>query len=262
MGAFFPRKRKPRRARSVLRQGSLLALLLATTCGTAWAHNPIVIDGGPTDAATAYEVADISVSRVAYHHAKPGQAFLWLTFEGKAGQTLELQMGVPELDRYAHVRPATAVLGPGLPPAPDLPFAVPQGMGATVLFTENEQPTVFHEEFTGTVSWMFAKNSVPLPQNGKYYMVTYLPSGAEGKFWVAPGDAETFGLWDLIRMPVIVVQARGFHEVFPWGGILGWAYLLIVALLLGGLVGLAFLLRWAVRKSVRHKTRCCAGQSR
>jgi presenilin-like A22 family membrane protease len=135
-------------------------------------------------------------------------------------------------------------------------------MGATVLSTENEEPTVFDEEFTGTISWMFAKKSVPLPQDGKYYMVTYIPSGGEGKFWVAPGDAEAFGLWDIVRMPVIVVQARSFHEIFPWGGILGWAYLLIIALLLGGLAGLAFLLRWAVRKSVRHRTRCCAGQSR
>ena len=73
-----------------------------------------------------------------------------------------------------------------------------------------------------------------LPQEGTYYMVTYLPSGDEGKFWVALGKAEVFGLWDLIRMPVIIIEARNFHEVFFWGGILGWAYLGIVALLLGG----------------------------
>lgn len=236
-----------------------ITIFLAAICGTAWAHNPIVINSGPTDAATAYEVADISVSRVAYHHAKPGQPLLWLTFYGRAGQRLELQMGVPKLDRYASVRPITAILGPGLPPAPDLPFSVPQGMGATVLSTENEQPTVFHEEFTGTVSWMFAQNSVPLTQDGKYYMVTYLPSGVEGKFWVAPGVSEAFGLWDLIRMPVIIIQARSFHEVFPWGGILGWAYLLILVLLLGGLAGFAFLLRWVIRKSVRGKKQGCPG---
>jgi hypothetical protein len=46
-------------------------------------------------------------------------------------------------------------------------------------------------------------------------MVTYLPSGVEGKFWAAPGEAEAFGIWDLVRMPEIVVQASCFYEKFP-----------------------------------------------
>ena len=216
--------------------------LLVVTWGTAWAHNPIVIDGGPTDAATAYRIPDISVSRVAYHHAKPGQPFLWLTFDGKAGQLLEFQMGVPKIDRYADVRPAMALLGPGLPAASELPFLVPAGMGAMVFTTEGQEPTVFNEEFTGTVDWTFKEESFKLPQDGKYYMVSYLPSGEEGKFWIAPGKAEAFGLWDFIRMPVIIIEARNFHEIFPWGGILGWAYLGIVSLLLIGLGGTVKLL--------------------
>ncbi|HRZ99552.1 MAG TPA: hypothetical protein P5055_02345 [Candidatus Paceibacterota bacterium] len=84
---------------------------------------------------------------------------------------------------------------------------------------------MFNEEFTGTVDWQFEGEQVQLPQDGKYFLVSYLPSGGEGKFWIAPGVTEAFGLWDLIRMPVIIVQARLFHEVFPWGGILGWTYL-------------------------------------
>ena len=227
-------------SRHTARSGYLLVLLLATTWGTVWAHNPIVIDGGPTDAATAHKVRDISVSRVAYHHAEPGQPFLWLTFDSKAGQKLEFQMGVPKIDRYVMVRPATAVLGPGLPSAPELPFPVPEGMGAVVFATDGQEPTVFNEEFTGTVDWQFREESDMLPLDGKYYMVSYLPSRDEGKFWVALGKAEVFGLWDLIRMPVVIVEARGFHEIFPWGGILGWAYLGIMVLLIGGLaIGLA-----------------------
>ncbi len=226
----------------ISRSGHLLALFLVTTGGTGWAHNPVVIDGGPTDASSAHKIADISASRVAYHHAMPGQPFLWMTFDGAPGQKLEFQMGVPKIDRYANVRPATALLGPGLPPAPELPFSVPEGMGAVLFATDGQEPTVFNEEFTGTVDWMFREESLTLPQAGQYFMVSYLPSGDEGKFWVAPGKAEVFGLWDLIRMPVIVIEARIFHEVFPWGGILGWAYLGIFILLLGGLAtGFVFL---------------------
>ena len=222
--------------RNISRSGYLLAVFFATTGGTGWAHNPIVIDGGPTDASTAYKIADISASRVAYHHAKPGQPFLWMTFDGKAGQELQFQMGIPKIDRYADVRPAMALLGPGLPPAPELPFPVPEGMGAVIFATDGQEPTVFNEEFTGTVDWQFQEVSSTLLRDGKYYMASYLPSGDEGKFWVATGKAEVFGLWDLVRMPVIIVEARNFHEIFPWGGILGWAYLGIIVLLLGGVV--------------------------
>jgi hypothetical protein len=43
-------------------------------------------------------------------------------------------------------------------------------------------------------------------------------------------------------MPVIIIEARNFHEIFPWGGILGWAYLGIIVILLVGLAGAAKLL--------------------
>jgi hypothetical protein len=217
--------------KNIPRSGWLLVLFLASAWGTGWAHNPVVIDGGPTDAATAHRIEDISISRVAYHHAKPGQPFLWLTFDGAPGKKLEFQMGVPKIDRYADVRPAMALLGPGLPPAPELPFPVPEGMGAVIFATDGQEPTVFDEKFTGTVDWTFGEESFTLPQAGQYFMVGYLPSGDEGKFWVAPGKAEVFGLWDLVRMPVIIVEARGFHEIFFWGGILGWAYLGVMVLL-------------------------------
>lgn len=219
----------------------LVALCVAAAAGPAWAHNPIVINGGPTDAATAYAIADISISRVAYHHAEPGQATLWLTFDGKAGQIFDFQMGLPKLERYAGIRPATAILGPGLPAAPSLPFTVPEGLGAQVFTTEGQTPAVFNEKFTGTMDWQFAQEHITLPQDGTYYAVTYIPSGEEGKFWIATGTKEAFGLWDILRLPVVIVKARLFHEIFPWGGILGWSYLGVLAIVAAGPAALLLL---------------------
>jgi hypothetical protein len=121
-------------------------------------------------------------------------------------------------------------------------------MGAVLFTTDGREPTEFHEEFTGTVSWMFPKENMSLTQDGKYYLVSYVPSGTEAKFWVALGEAEVFGLRDYIRMPLIIIEARRFHEVFPWGGILGWVYLGIMLLLLGVLGGFVIALRRSLRK--------------
>jgi hypothetical protein len=248
------RKRRVDVAQRYLRVFLIGAVFAAILPGFSWAHNPIAINGGPTDATTAYKIPDVTVSHVAYHHAKDGQAFLWLTFEGKADQEINLQMGVPKLERYANIRPATALLGAGFPLVTTLPFPVPEGMGALVLTTEGQEPEVFHEEFTGTVDWMFGQEKVILPKDGTYFMVSYIPSGKEGKFWVAPGTREAFGMWDMIRMPAIIIKARLFHEIFPWGGILGWAYLallviLIVLILI--LVGLYFLVKRLFAKRAR-----------
>ena len=234
-------------------------VVLCSSFNIVWAHNPIVINGGPTGASTAYKIPDVTVSHVAYHHAKEGQPFLWLTFEGKAGQEIHLQMGVPKLERYAGIRPATALLGVGFPPVTTLPFPVPEGMGALVLTTEGQKPEVFHEEFTGTVDWLFKQEKVTLPEDGPYFMVSYIPSGVEGKLWVAPGTREAFGAWDMIRMPAIIIKARLFHEIFPWGGILGWAYLallVILIILILILVGLYFLVKRLLvkRRSTANET--------
>jgi hypothetical protein len=208
---------------------ALLALCVVLFALPAQAHKPIVIDGGPTDANTAYFVADVDVSQVAYHEAKPGQPEIWLTFNITAGTTLDLQLGVPLIDRYANLRPAMALLGPGLEEA-ELPFAVPEGYGAIVFSTEEEDPVVFNEEFTGTDSWQFPAKKVTVTEDGQYYLVAYIPSGEAGKLWVAIGLQEAFGIGDILSLPRVLTQVRAFHEIGPFGGILFWAMVILLVL--------------------------------
>jgi len=209
------------------------AVLISLLCPSAWAHKPIVVDGGPTTPDTAYEISDVDVSQVAYHEATPTQPRLWLGFQIPAGQKLFLQLGAPKLSDTNTIRPAMALLGPGLPDI-DLPFEIPEGYGGYLYDTEGQNGEFFHEEFTGTDSWLFPAQEPVVPNAGLYYLVGYLPDTPQGKFWMAIGTAEKFGLSDILSLPGVVFKVRAFHEVGPFGGLIFWAMLFIAALAVTG----------------------------
>lgn len=213
--------------------------LLLVACPLAFAHKPVVIDGGPVEMNTAYAVADEDVSMVGYHEALSSQPQLWFTFDVEGAKTLYLQAGVPKIDRYSALRPIMALVGPGLPqPAQAAPFALPEGYGAIVYDMADESPVVFDEEFTGTESWQFQAHEPAVEVAGKYYSVVYLPEGQEGKLWMAIGTAEQFGLSDILTLPAVLVKVRLFHEIFPLGGLLFWAMMMLLA----GIVALGVLI--------------------
>lgn len=216
-------------------------LLTGLACITmeAHAHRPVIIDGGPTTFETAHAVPDPEVSYVGYHERSPEAPELWFTFRADAGTALFFQPGVPEIARFMSLRPAIVLLGPGLP-AIDVPFAIPAGYGGHAFPTDVQEPVRFEEAFTGTNSWQFAATRLTAPETGRYYLVGYIPGGGDGKFWMALGEREVFGIADILTLPQTLVQVRLFHEVFPLGGILGW----VLVLLLGVIAGFFALFTW------------------
>lgn len=199
----------------------------------AWAHKPVTIDAGRTDAGNAFSIDDIAVSQVGYINCTPDKPELWFTFTAQAGGVLKAQLGVPKIERFAGLRPEMVVLGPGLPTV-EVPFAIPEGYGGVIFSMAAETPTEFDEEFTGTPSWQFDEISYAIPADGRYYLVGYLPNGEAGKFWMALGTDEAFGIADILSLPVVLIQVRLFHEMFPIGGLLSW----VLLGLLGAVAGL------------------------
>jgi len=200
----------------------------------AWAHRYIENDGSHTSVERALPLGDINVSQVAYHEVTADTGQIWLRFDADAGAVASIELGVPKIDRYADYRPAYVLLGPGLPALENPPVTVPEGYGG-IVFTSDDvaDPEVFAEEFTGTDSWIFGRQEIPLPETGRYYIVGYVPSGEPGKFWIAPGTLEQFGFVDILTLPKVIYDVRTFHEVFFWGGLLGWAYLILLLIVLG-----------------------------
>ncbi len=179
----------------------------------AYAHRPIFSQETGTDPQTAIPFGEPDVSQVVYRELTPTQQQVWLTVTVPKEFKLFVQIGVPVIDRFRNFRPSVAVVGPGLP-AVELPFTIPEGMGAVVFSTkEVENPRVFHEHFTGTDSWILRSETVRLSEPARYYLVVFCPDGKHGKFWIAIGTREAFTLRDLLEFPSWRKKIREFHEV-------------------------------------------------
>jgi hypothetical protein len=149
-------------------QTALCGVVLGVLARPASGHVPVFSDGSAIGPDTAIEVEDVSVSRVVYAEITPSAPQLWITFIGQAGQEVPFRLGVPFIPRLSDFRPALAVLGPGLPPV-QLPFDVPAGLGGVVLEADPAaELEFFHEEFTGTDSWIVGDLNVRFPQDGRY----------------------------------------------------------------------------------------------
>lgn len=210
--------------------------LMVIISGQAYAHRYIPNEGTHTSPESAIPIGDIDVSQVVYHTVTPDTMTIWLSFAGKTGDVAKIQLGVPLIEGLESYRPAFALLGPNLAPVDNLPFEIPAGYGGIVYTTDHiVEPEVYDEEFTGTESWTFEMQGITLPRDGVYYIVGYVPSGELGKFWVAPGVLEKFGLKDIVTLPWIIYKVRTFHQIFPFGGILFWAFV-VLAIIIGGIL--------------------------
>ncbi len=208
---------------SRMRSSAIFSLGLLLWGSMAWAHKPIFTDGSARDAEHAAPVKDVDVSMVTYYLATPQSPQVWLTFDARKGKEIEFQLGVPRIARLKELRPSVALVGPGLPRWQGA-FRIPQELGGVVFDSAGgPEPKAFHEPFTGTNSWLFEKQKLTVPESGRYYLVGYLPNQAQGKFWLAFGYKEAYGLGDWLRLPGWISRVRRFHEV---GGMPRWVWLL------------------------------------
>jgi hypothetical protein len=181
----------------------------------AFAHVLLRAETPPTSWAGSVSVRDAGVSQVYYGRVGPGRARVWFRFEGKAGDRVFFTVGVPFVNRLEGFRPSAAIIGSGLPPPPGI-VGAPAGMGA-LIFAPRERPRVFHEEFTGTTSWIVIEETYTLPADGRWYLLAFADDAnpAYDKLWLAIGTRESFGIADILGFFSVRRFGRDFHEVDP-----------------------------------------------
>ena len=122
-------------------------------------------------------------------------------------------MGVPQLDRLADYRPSLAIVAEGLPEA-DVPFDLPEGMGAEVIHTDDVvDPLPFNEPFTQTDSWILFRDWYDIPEGTDVYLVAYNPAEYTGKLLVAVGLVEDFSDVDMSEFGEWLDKTQAFHEI-------------------------------------------------
>jgi len=221
----------------------LLILPLMSLHIEANAHRPVGIGGDMgKDLNHAVEIEDIGVSQVIYREISSDLPELWLTFEAQAGEFLDVQLGIPEIERYQTYRPSVAVIGPGLDKA-SLPFATPENLDSVIFESETDQVELFYEPFSDTNSWILGNLKMTLPETGQYYVVAFHPQQQAGKLWVALGKREEFGASDMVKMPEWLSAVREFHEVGGQAPLINITYAMLL-----GLIATAGLAVWWVMK--------------
>lgn len=203
-------------------------LVFLASIAPAEAHRPLQIGGPPSPALT---VRDPEVSQVIYAELQAEQVDV-IRFQGKEGQRIVLQLGIPELERLKDFQPVVALLGPGLPRAEGLPFGSEQG--AKLYPFQADRP--FFEHFTRTSSRMAPPFEISLPATGEYLVSVFSRRGS-GKYWLAIGEKEVFGVRDWLMLPLTIWNVRRFHEIPAWKDVL----------FLAGTIGVAGIIVYKIR---------------
>lgn len=195
-----------------------------------FAHAPIISNMSGADISNAIPINDIQISQVLYKVFEKDSSFVWLTFQAKKGENLYFQVGTPKTDKYKELKPAVAIVGPGLPETSSFPFEIPDGMGA-ILFESSDTPQAFYEPVTDTNSWIHITKTITLPETGKYYIVGYFPpNGQAGNLFIAVGKIERFTWQDIVNVFKILPEIRAFYGL---SGLPGWMNVVIGLSLIG-----------------------------
>ena len=178
------------------------AVLLVGICVAAHGHRLIAVDEQFPSREQALVVEDESISQVAYVRLTGDLPEAWLRIHVAEPTDVFLSLGVPVMDRLAGYRPSIRVVGP-------------EGEAEGVIFegSADGEPRRFHEPFTNTDSWIHVETWVPLPDAGTYYIVASSEPDVADKLWMSVGRREVFGVADVLSLPEVIRDVRGFHEV-------------------------------------------------
>ena len=185
-------------------------MILPLLTATVFAHKPSFGDGF-TSPDTAFEIIDPDISIVVYQSLTCDNPELWMSFDVEPGYELYVQLGVPVIERLEAYYPSVAVVAKGLPADVDVPFQLPEGMGA-IVFEATPESAEFYEPFTQTESWIWREEWVEIPEGGEGYVVGWHPESLTGKIWLATGEVEDFSDVNPADFAYWNEAVNNFHE--------------------------------------------------
>jgi len=175
---------------AALALGITMALCLAAP---ALAHQPF-FEEEDIEADNPWAIADPTVSTAVYATLESPTDVDYFAFEGGAGQSILLQITIPQVEGQEEFAPTMALMGPGLPTV-ELPSQVetPADQGAVLLSPPPGPATTFFEPFSRTSYWERQESRVTIPADARYAVAVWHESGEVGRYVFVVGDKEELG---------------------------------------------------------------------
>jgi hypothetical protein len=232
----------------------LAAFAVMVVAGPAAAHAPSVVQPGNESPATAHVIEDPTLSRaIGATLGGPGETD-WYRMDMRAGEVIVVEVTAP--DAEGGTATSFALLGPGLPaPTSDAAAALAAAVGADGA-VEHEATGGEREVHGGLgfIAWGGIRTTAPA--DGTYWIaVRAAEAGATGKYVLAPGVREEFGLETIGGMADLVAffdsqwpPEPGARSPASGGG----GAVTLAAIVVGGL-GVALLLGVVVSIAIRRR---------
>jgi hypothetical protein len=197
----------------------IILILILIIKSTALAHIPLDTSISATKAEPIF-VKDHQISWAAYNQLDNAGDVDYYSFQAEQGEEIYFSMVIPEIEKYQNFRPDMALIGPGL----ENDYAgynrnyinsflkLDPEEKIIVVRDDQADPEIFFEPFTRTSYWRRQQFSTAVTAAGTYYLAVFSAEKAEGKYTLAIGRKEVWGLRDLIRMPKIWWDTRIFVE--------------------------------------------------
>ncbi len=190
---------------------TILAIISLLIIPTVLAHVPKSAEDN-TSLDTAKHVHDPTKSWVIYSDLKEGQKAHYYEVELEEGESLKCSILLPNENDFL---PYIIIIGPQFSNSSEIPshIEVPDGYGYEVIKGEKEERE--YEPFTPGSYYYPAEYDEEVNKSATYYVVVSDIDGS-GKYGLAVGYEERYGIIEWIRVPVDVVNIHIWEGQSVW----------------------------------------------
>ncbi|MBZ4663220.1 MAG: hypothetical protein JG776_922 [Caloramator sp.] len=204
----------------------LVLLLMLCTITIVSAHRPI-FEKKDTTINSPITIDDHTISYAIYASLDDKNDVDFYEFEAKEGENFYIEMLVPKIKKNVGFEPNFAILSKQFSVKHEVPFTVPNGYGVINVVYPKGYNNEFYEKFTQTNYIKAQSISGIINKSGKYIIAVYSTTKG-GKYTLAIGKKENFGIKDIFTFPYIYFKVKYFFSpVFTTLGLTAFVIFII-----------------------------------
>jgi len=187
---------------------AVAVVLITLSVAPVWAHQPY-FEEEDIIADAPLQVKDPTVSTAVYATLESSADVDYYTFGGRKGQSILLEITIPQIAGQELFAPEMALLGPGLA-ADRLPARVDgiPSAGSLLIPALTGPAAVFNEPFSRTSYWERQSQRVTLPADGRYIVAVWHGAGEVGRYVFVVGDTAASNAWNGQPVPGLAPAAK------------------------------------------------------